>query len=422
MTEDTDTDDYEERNVLKCFPEKMAHTFIKKSERALCQFMPRSHGNSLYTRKDFAKQLVYIACHGDFISNGSRVYNLEHSGASGDTILHHLHNLSMEDVQCLYEGVNKYLLQLIKKHNIYRRVNVQLAVDFTNKKFYGKHRDEWVRKIYKDGEWMRVYGWMMVSMIHKDLKYPLCIEPAPATVAKAEKMAELLKKVLEKTYSFCSIYSGLICLDREFFNVKVINLLQSFCKWHNSQWLMPAKETKSVKKKLNLGVEGIYPHHITNKKRERAHFTLVIAYNDEGELRPFATNIQVENPKELFLIYKRRWQIETNIRSTRHPFLINTTSLHMPIRDYLMRIAVICCFAWMVINTFMINEYGLNYWITIRMFIVLLFNETIDENPEKLKKAFTKAPLSAQTMERELSLIFSNSLHKPQNHYIFIIK
>ncbi|KYK30161.1 MAG: hypothetical protein AYK19_18690 [Theionarchaea archaeon DG-70-1] len=87
-----------------------------------------------------------------------------------------------------------------------------------------------------------------------------------------------------------------------------------------------------------------------------------------------------------------------------------------------MRIAVICCFAWMVINTFMINEYGLNYWITIRMFIVLLFNETIDENPEKLKKAFTKAPLSAQTMERELSLIFSNSLHKPQNHYIFIIK
>jgi len=114
--------------------------------------------------------------------------------------------------------------------------------------------------------------------------------------------------------------------------------------------------------------------------------------------------------------------IETNIRSTRHPFLINTTSLHMPIRDYLMRIAVICCFAWMVINTFMINEYGYNYWIKIRMFIFLLFNEAIDENPEKLKKAFTKAPLSAQPMERELSLTYSNYLYKPQNYYNFIIK
>ena len=163
-----------------------------------------------------------------------------------------------------------------------------------------------------------------------------------------------------------------------------------------------------------------YPHHITNKKRKRAHFTLVIAYNDEGELRPFATNIQVENPRELFSIYKRRWQIETNIRSTRHPFLINTTSLHMPIRDYLMRIAVICCFAWMVINTFMINEYGYNYWITIRMFIVLLFNKSIDENPEKLKKAVTKAPLSAQTMERELSLTYSNFLYNNRISLIIV--
>jgi len=76
----------------------------------------------------------------------------------------------------------------------------------------------------------------------------------------------------------------------------------------------------------------------------------------------------------------------------------------------------------MVINTFMINEYGYNYWIKIRMFIFLLFNEAIDENPEKLKKAFTKAPLSAQPMERELSLTYSNYLYKPQNYYNFIIK
>ncbi|MBU7030007.1 MAG: hypothetical protein HXS48_23955 [Theionarchaea archaeon] len=116
MEEDTDTNNYKERDVFKCFPERMAHAFIKKAERVLCQFMPHSHGNVLYTKKDFAKQLVFIARHGDFISNGSRVYNLEHSGPSSDTILHHLHNLTLEDVQCSYEEVNKYLLQLIKKN------------------------------------------------------------------------------------------------------------------------------------------------------------------------------------------------------------------------------------------------------------------------------------------------------------------
>lgn len=285
---------------------------------------------------------------------------------------------------------------------------MQLAVDFVYKVFYGKNRDGWVWTTQKDGKWVHLYQWAEVSLVDRDLKYPLYTEPAPASAATAEEKAKLLTKVLEKTYDFYSIVSARIYVDREFFNVDCINALQLFCKQHKSKWLMPAKETDTVKEKLTLGVEGVYSHYITNKKRERAYFTLAIALNEKGKLRPFATNMNVENPRELFTFYKRRWQIETNNRSEKHPFLINTTSLHMPTRDYLMRTAVICCFAWMVINTFMINKYGFKYWITIRMFIVLLFDKSIDKDPEKLKKAFSKAPLSARTMERELSLIYSN--------------
>lgn len=423
MTEDTDTDDYEERDILKRFPDRLAHAFLKEAERVLTEYMPSMHWNAQYTKRDFAKQLVFIARHRDFISNGSCVYNFDHSGPSGDTILYHLQHLSVEDVQHLYEKANGLLLHLAKKHRLYRNVNVQLAVDFTDKDFYGEYRDKWIWKKNENLNWKRMYKEILVSMIDKDQKYPLYIEPAPASAARAKEMAELLTSVLENTFSFYDIFSARLCVDREFFNVEAINALQTFAKSHTLEWLMPAKETGRVKKMLALGVEGVWPYHIQNKKRKRAHFTLVIALNEKGQLRPFATNMKIENPRELFTIYKRRWQIETNNRSIKHPFLINTTSVHLPTRDFLMRLATLLCFLWMLINALMIREFGYNYWIKSRMFSVLLFNESVDKNPKKLKKAFTKAPLSAQAMDSVsfLSLILLFSII-PKNIYFPLLK
>ena len=402
----TNTNNNEEEDILKGFPEEVVHAFLKKGEKVLTQYMPPLHWNSFYRKEDFAKQLIFIARHGDFISDGSRVYNVKHSGASGDTILHHLHNLDMETVQKLYDKANKSLLKLLKKYKIYKSGNVQLAVDFLGKLFYGVNRDEWVWKKKIDGKWKRMYVWIMVSLVDKNQKYPLYIEPAPASAAQAEGMAELVTSVLEKVYTFYNISSGRVYLDREFFNVEVINALKEFCEHHKTYWLMPAKRTSRVKKMLEPDEEGIFNFYITNKKKKRAYFILILTRNEEGILHPFATNILLITLSMLYLFYQRRWQIETNIRSTKHPFLINTTSVHEPTRDFLMRFAVLCCFIWMLINAVMIKETDYKHWITIHMFIYLLFDTEIDENPQGLKKAFTKAPLSARTTKSASSRSF----------------
>ena len=398
------TNEYEGEDILKGSPETIVHTFLKEGEKVLTQYMPSLHWNTLYTKEDFAKQLMVIARHGDFISNGSRVYNFKHSGSSGDTLLHHLHNLDMETVQNLYDKANKSLLQLAKKYRVYKSGNVQLAVDFVAKLFYGEHRDEWVWKKKIDGEWERMYMWILVSLVDRNQKYPLYIELAPASAARAEGMAQLLTSVLEKVHTFYKISSGRVYVDREFFSTEVINALKDFCEHRKMYWLMPAKRTSRVKKTLEPDKEGIFNFYITNKKRKRAYFILVLARNEEGILHPFATNIWLKIPKKLYPFYRRRWQIETNIRSIRHPFLINTASVHTPTRDFLMRLAVLCCFIWMLINAVMIKETDFNHWITNHMFIVLLFNTKINENPQMLKKAFTKAPLSARITKSGSSL------------------
>ena len=136
MVEDSNhTDEYEERDILKGSPETIVHAFLKKGERVLTQYMPSLHWNRFYKKGDIAKQLMFIARHGDFISDGSRIYNVKYAGASGDTVLHQLHNLDMETVQDLYDKANKSLLQLIKKYRVYKSGNVQLAVDFMAKPF-----------------------------------------------------------------------------------------------------------------------------------------------------------------------------------------------------------------------------------------------------------------------------------------------
>ena len=413
-TENTDTCDYEERSVYNGSPEKAAHAILKKIERILAHFVPQSHWNVTFRKEDFAKQLVFVAFSGDFISNGSRSYKMlcsllgfffsESTPISGKAVLYHMHKLSMEDVQNLYENANRYLLKLAKKHKILKRVNVQLVVDFVGKKFYGKHRDLWVWKKKEEKKWVHLYEWIEVSLVDKDFKYPIYVEAAPASCARAKEMAELLIAVLEKTYAFYEIFSAKIYVDRGFYNVEVINGLDDFCKRHRSQWLMPAIQNKRVKKKLELGEEMVYSHSMQNKKRKRACFPLVTALNEKGELRPFATNITVEPLGKLFTFYRRRWQIETNNRSEKHPFLINTTSVHMPTRDYLMRLACIFCFAWMILNNVLIKD-GFDHWITIHTFIMVLFFLECVRDPQALEYTFSKAPASARTAERKLSLI-----------------
>lgn len=416
MVEDTICTSRDEgEDILKGFPEEVLHSFVEFSKDIFSEFMFPLHWNATYRKEDFFDFLMHTARNRDSISHTTKRYGFDREKApAGDTVLYHLQRLDMETVEELYMKANLKILEFVQEKGIFRKMDVQLAVDFVGVEYYGEY-NEWVHKMCIDGEWMRMFRWLEVSLVDEDQKYMIYVRPVPASYDKRE----LLHSVLEHVYTFCGIENGVIYLDREFFNVRYINTLDEFCSLHNSFWLMPARETSRVK--TYLGEEGIYPEYtMHNKWREEASFTLVVALNDKGNLRPFATNLCVETKEEfvthynekwkkitdengdllplivilrrLFDIYRRRWQVETGNRCVKHPFLITTSSANMPTRDYLMRFAFLSCFSWMAINTYLFNEFGPSYWVTGRTFEELLCTKTIV--PERLKRCFVKAPKS----------------------------
>lgn len=395
----TNTNNNEEEDILKGCPEEVVCAFFKLMEKVFCKFCFPLRWNALYKKGDFSEILVNAARDGDFITNESYSHTLDGDGPSGDTVLYHLHKLDMETVDKLYKRARWYLYLLARKHRIYKRKDVQLAIDFTDKQYWGELDGEWVRKTKKDGKIMRVHRWLLVSFVDRDQKYVIHAEPVPVSAETPTLLASVLRKVFE---SF-DIFNARVYVDREFFSVNCINVLRDFSASHRMLWLLPAVKTDRVKEKIDLKIEKVYNNYpMWNKKREKAEFRLVIARNEKGELHAFATNLVVITPRSLYPPYSRRWQIETNNRSTKHPFLINTTSKYMPTRDYLMRFAVLCCFAWMLINALLLREFGFHCWLPGRTFTKLLCKQLLHKNvlsPEKVKKVFRKAPASARALE-----------------------
>lgn len=390
-----------EGDILKGCPEKVACAFIKMMEKVFCKFGFHMHWNAAYEKVDFSSILIHAARNGDFITNGSYTYKMDHNGPSGDTVLYHLHKLDMKTVDMLYKRANWYLYSFARRYRIYRRINVQLAIDFTDKVYYGEYDKRWVWKKKENERWIRAQRWIAVSFVDKDQKYVIHIEPVPVSTDKKQ----LLTSVLTRVFQVYNIFNARVYVDREFFNVPYIQALQEFSASHRMLWLMPAKRTPRVEQKLDLETEGVYnDFYISNRKRERAYFRLVIAQNKGEKLHAFATNFIVLTPGDLYPLYQRRWQIETNNRSIKHPFLINTTSKYMPTRDYLMRFAALCCFAWMLINALLVKEFGFNCWVPGRTFAILLVEHC--STPEKVKKVFRKAPLSARALASGSSLSF----------------
>lgn len=392
----TNTNENEEEDILKGCPEEAVWTFLKLMEKVFCKFSFHLHWNALYKKEDFSEILVNAARDGDFITNESYSNKLDDDGPSGDTVLYHLRKLDMKTVDKLYKRANWYLYLFAKKHKIFRRKNVQIAIDFTDKQYWGELDGEWVHKTKKHGKKVRVHRWLLVSFVDRDQKYIIYVEPIPVSAETHRVLASVLRKVFE-TFD---IFNARVYVDRGFFSVDCINVLQDFSASHRMTWLMPAIKNDRVKEKIDLKIEKVYHNYpIRNKKREKAVFNLVIARNEKGELHAFATNLIVLTPRDLYPCYSRRWQIETNNRSTKHPFLINTTSKRMPTRDYLMRFAALCNFAWMVINALLLREFGIRCWLPGRTFVKLLVKSLLHENglnPERVKKVFRKAPASAR--------------------------
>lgn len=296
----TNTNDNEEEDILKGCPGEVVCAFLKFMEKIFCKFCFPLHWNAKYKKGDFFRILMNAARDGDFITNESYSHKVDDDGPAGDTVLYHLRKLDMKPVDTLYKRANWYLYLFAKKHKVFRRKNVQIAIDFTDKEYWGELDGEWVHKTKKNKKKMRVYRWVVVSFVDRDQKYIIYVEPIPLS-AETHKV---LESVLERVFRVYNIFNARVYVDRGFFSVNCINVLKDFSASHRMTWLMPAVKNDRVKEKIDLEIEKVYHNYpMRNKKREKAVFNLVIARNEKGELHAFATDLIVLTPSDLYPCY-----------------------------------------------------------------------------------------------------------------------
>ena len=157
---------------------------------------------------------------------------------------------------------------------------------------------------------------------------------------------------------------GVLTVDREFFSTGVIDVLKS----KNIQFLMPATQTKGVKKAIDefkTGKRDAVSQHVLTSSgagKRREEFTLIILERDDKKgrkiIHAFATSIPVDvvcgfkrgemTGAEAFVEqYRARWSIETGYRCM-ESIRPRTTGREESVRVLLLFAPIILFNAWIL--------------------------------------------------------------------------
>ena len=243
--------------------------------------------NAKYKSKDFAYRLIESALENISLEAKYPLTNF----LSADRVLRKLHGIKYEQVQSIVINVNKRI-RLPKR--------VTLAIDWTDKLFYGcrKYADVIGTKGGKYAK--RFYE---VSIV----KPALFINAFPATMLTNNKVKQIAGLIDGFRVMYKRTKIDLLLVDRGFFTKAVVKYLVE----NNINFIMPAIKNKEIK--------FIAEACLFSKRSVTLDYTsgeikvyLIFIKIDE-EMLVYMTNTRF-NPLKVHLLYKKRWQIETNFR------------------------------------------------------------------------------------------------------------
>lgn len=285
--------------------------------------------NATYKAKDFAYRLIESALENHSLEAKYQLTKY----LSADRVLEKLHKIKYEQIQNLIENVNKNL-KLPKK--------VTLAIDFTDKLFYGSKR--FIDVIgTKGGNYARRF--IEVSIVNPALflnAYPVNM----LTNNKVKLISGLIdgfKRIYEKSEI------DLLLLDRGFFTKAVVKYLVE----NKIKFIMPAVKNREIK----YIVEGCF----------KMKNSLILDYNFgetkvylvfvriDGEVLVYMTNTKF-NPLKVYLLYKKRWQIETNFREQNN-FEFKTCTLDFNARYFAFILTGLLFNLWQLMRKEKIQSY-----------------------------------------------------------------
>lgn len=310
--------------------------------------IPLRHNSSM-TNDDFLDILIFIASRHDFCYGGTNMYRYLHKDKripKGDTILHHLSKLSREEIEQLFEKVFDVIFRFAKKeYAILRRQFIDIAIDIHEIPYYGDKNDTFVCGGKFENGTAYYYKFITCSIVIAGRRFVLDARPLTQLDDQTEILDKMLTRIKQK------IHINRLYADRGFDKPKVYNLL----KKHHLKFVIPKIKSPTVKEWMDKA-EGSDAYVVKNfkigKGNDSATINLVLVNDEDGIKRAFATNLDIAPTiaHYLFVLYKKRWGIETAYRQMDNDFKPRTTSKNFNLRILYFFFTVILYNLWILIN------------------------------------------------------------------------
>ncbi len=364
---------------------KRRNQYLKKNDKTkeICKLLKKRlspfiklnlYHNTIYSKNQFIDLMIHMGMTRDFAENGSKTLNEIRTNLfpNADTLLYHLKNYSdFREIQQMYLTLFELLWNMAKQTNIidvHKRYDV--AVDFTEWYFYGDRSSPMVMGKKPDRGTTKCYKFATINIVESGRRFTLLALP----VGPFDRKEKILKKLL--SFSQQRIRINRIYADRGFFDSNSINIFKNF----RLKFLIPCSANKRIKKLFDIIPSPVV---INDYEMKNSVFNVVIVDDENGNKKAFATNEtfdenDVNLAERLFLLYGKRWGIETSYRVKKQSFLPKTTSKNYQIRIFYFLFSVLLYNLWLLADILIwLALFGCvkeNHLITSKYFGTILYN------------------------------------------------
>lgn len=276
--------------------------------------------NSVYKACLIAARIIETAVQG---LSFEALYQLNKC-LSADRILEKIHSFSEEQIaNLILKGTKE--LKLPK--------NIIAAIDFTEKEYYGDKNH--LRVIGSKG------GKYVQRFIELSIVKPALFINALIVDQFTNNKVKLMKKILDGfEYIYAKTKIELLLVDRGFFTKAVVKLLTE----RKIKFIMPAVKNKAILPLAEQFRNGWLPERIEYEFGETKIYLVFLKI--EEDILVYATNTRY-SPLKTHMLYRKRWQIETNFRE-QNQFLVRTTTKDFVGRYFLFVVAALLFNAWQI--------------------------------------------------------------------------
>jgi len=304
--------------------------------------------NTLYKKTQFIDLLIHMGMTKDFAENGSKTYKelRGEDNPDADTLLYHLKNYSnYKDLHRMFTTLFEIVWEMTRTANLFDiRKRYDVAIDFTEWYFYGDRSTPMVVGKKPECGTTKCYKFATINIVESGKRFTVLALPVGPFDDKNKILENLFRYTQER------IRINRVYVDRGFFDSDSIKIFHR----HRLKYLMPCTHISTIKHLLEVTPA---PAVITNFVMADITFNMVILQetNDNGELLKyaFATNEvfdenDVNLTERLFLLYGKRWGIETSYRVKKHSYLPKTTSKNYLIRLFYFMFSVLLYNLWIL--------------------------------------------------------------------------